>query len=143
MEILPGKGWGKVRFGMKEKQVAELLGAPDEIDSDQEDELDYHHYDSQALSLTFDGTEEGKLSTLVIADGESTLFGEDIFTLTLDEIKSLLKAQGCKSLSVEGDDEKVLEAEELEMLFWFENDELMELQWGPFFADEDQILWPV
>lgn len=127
---------------MKEKQIKELLGAPDEIDSDQEDELDYHHYDSQVLSLTFDGTEGGRLSTLVIADGESTLFGEDIFTMTLDEIKSLLKSHGCKSLSVEGEEEKVLEAEEIEMLFWFENDELMEVQWGPFFADEEQILWP-
>jgi len=128
---------------MKEKQVTELLGAPDERDCDHEEELAYHHYDSIALSLTFDGTEEGKLSTIVIADGESTLFGEDLFTMTLEEIKTILKSQGCKSLSVEGEDEKVLEAEELEMLFWFENDELMEVQWGPFFADEDQILWPI
>ena len=143
MEILPGKGWGQIKFGMRQNAVNQILGAPDEIENDKEDELAYHHYDELTLSLTYDGTEDDRLSTIIIADGASTLFGEDLFTLSLDEIKTLLKAQGCKGLSVEGEDEdKVLEAEELEMIFWFENDELMEVQWGPFFADEDQILWP-
>jgi len=143
MEILPGKGWDKLKFGMTEKDLEKILGPPDEMDRDTEDQLNYHHYDDLTASFTFDGTEGGKLSTIVVADGKSTLFGEDVFVLSIDEIKRLLKNQGCKSISVEGEGEKVLEAEELEMIFWFENDELMEVQWGPFFADEEQILWPV
>jgi len=142
MEILPGKGWGKVKFGMNEKDLEKILGAPDEIEADEKDQLSYHHYDDITASFTFDGSEDGKLSTIVVADGKSTLFGEDIFVLSPDRIKQILKGQGCKGISVEGDVEKVMEAEELEMIFWFENDELMEIQWGPFFADEDQILWP-
>lgn len=142
MEILPGKGWSQIRFGMKRSDVEKLIGKPDEIELDSEDQLEYLHYDEAVASLTFDGTEDGKLSTIVIADGDSTLFNEPVFEMDPESIKKLLKTNGCKNISIEGENDKVLEAEELEMLFWFEKDELMEVQWGPFFADEDQIIWP-
>lgn len=144
MKIIPGTGIDKITFGMKQSEVIEILGEPDEIEEvDQDDNIQFVHYDEAALSFSFDGHESWKLTTIVAAHEDSTLFSKKIFDLSLAELESELKKNGSKHNVVEeNEDQASIESEDLEMIFWFENGELMEIQWGPFFADENHIVWP-
>lgn len=146
--IYPGKGLGELRFGHSRAHAIKILGEPDEREAGEDgDELEYFHYDDLALSLTFDGMEDWKLTTIICAHEDLKLFKEPVFDLDADTLIKILKAEKVKDierveLSDDGIDSESVEAGDLEMLFWYEGSELMEVQWGPYFADEDEIIWP-
>ncbi len=145
-EIKPGTGYGKIKFGASMDDIEARLGKPSEIERD-EDQLTYWHYDDEILSLTFDGTEGWKLSSLLAGDLGMKLFDQDLDELSQEGLKALLKENGAKNVTsqdeiVDGATIDTIEAEDLEMIFWFENGDLTEVQWGPFFNDEDSIMWP-
>lgn len=147
-EIHPGKGIGELRFGHSREKVIDILGEPDEREvGDDGDELEYFHYDDLALSLTFDGVEDWKLATIICAHEDLKLYEEPVFDLDADTLIKILKSKGEKNvdrveLSDDGIDMESVEAGDLEMLFWYEGSTMMEVQWGPLFADEDEIIWP-
>ncbi len=146
--ILPGEGFGSLRFGMNRFQVRAALGEPDEIERDEESEdLEYWHYDELDLSLTFDELEEWRLTTIVSADDEIELFGVLIKALNREELLDILKKHGASEIHTEvvesGEESlEIVEAEEFEMLIWLEGGAITEVQWGPYFSDEDTINWP-
>ncbi|HKL03576.1 MAG TPA: hypothetical protein VJ911_07865, partial [Cryomorphaceae bacterium] len=85
---------------------------------------------------------------IVCAHEDLKLFRESVFDLDADTLIKILKAEGGKNierveLSDDGIDSESVEAGDLEMLFWYEGSELMEVQWGPYFADEEEIIWAV
>lgn len=145
-EILPGQGIGEIKFGSSFQQVKKILGEPDEMEESEEPEkLKYYHYDELALSLSFDGYEDWRLTTIVGAHESLKLYGYDIFGLSPDELYKVLKNKGSKNISRQKDESQnseTIESEDFEMMFWFEKGELMEVQWGPLFSDEDAIAWP-
>lgn len=146
--ILPGEGFGPLRFGMNRFQVRATLGEPNEIERDEESEdLEYWHYDELDLSLTFDELEDWRLTTIVSADEELELFGVLLKALNREELLAILKKHGAAEINTEvvesGDESlEIIEAEEFEMLIWLEAGAITEVQWGPYFSDEDTIQWP-
>ncbi len=146
--ILPGRGLGELIFGMTRSDVKKLLGEADEIEAGEEnDDLEYWHYDDLEISLVFDATEHNKLSTIVCANQTMTLYGEKLADMSKDNLVGLLKRKGHKALTFTEDfDEDVhletIEADDIEMLFWLREGGLTEVQFGPFFVDEGTISWP-
>ncbi len=145
--IIPGVGYGDIKFGMTREDAENILGSPTEIEKHDEDEMEFWHYDEALISLTFDGTEDWRLSALVAGDMGMTIFNSEIDELNKHDMTNLLKFNGNKNLGfeeaeVDGIKLHTIEADDLEMIFWFEGDELTEVQWGPYFADEETIAWP-
>lgn len=152
--IQPGEGLGDIKFGMSREALKRILGEPDEIESTVNDEDDTDiteswHYDNIEVSVSFEKIEGWKLCTIAVSAPEATLKGHKIIGLSKSELTDILKSMGIKNLvledwsSDESPDYVSLTSEEQEIVFWLEDDEVMDIQWGPLFIDEDTIKWPM
>lgn len=152
-EIKPGTGYGNIFFGMSREQLKNLLGEPDEIEStphddEEEDVTESWHYDELEISVSFEKTEDWKLCTVAVSTADATLHGEHPVGMDEASLSALLAKLDVKNplkedwSSADAPDYKAITAEELEMVFWLEDGEVMDIQWGPFFIDEDTIRWP-
>ena len=146
--ITPGQGISKLKFGLSKSQVEDLLGEPDEIEPiEDEDGLEYWHYDTMGMSLVFDPIENMRLTTIVSAHEDVSLFGEKIINMGRDRLIELLHKKGMKDLFFTEDFEdgsriETVESIEKEMLCWLSDGQVTEVQFGPFFVDEDTVSWP-
>lgn len=152
-EIKPGYGLGVLKFGMKRSEVKLLLGEPSFVDkyshSDSSNDLtESWEYDDLDLSLSFDEEEQWKLTMISVSSEfyeleEKSLIGKSEVE-TLKELAHFdedeLYLEDCSE--VEGENHKVIEIEDKSINFWFIDGVLDEIQWSPFFIDDDTIDWP-
>ena len=152
-DIRMGEGLGTLRFGITRNHVQEMLGAPTEkekyalSDDEDDDDSEAWHYDELSLSLSFDELHDWRLSSIAVSSEDYTLEGIPLIGKSREEVlEEFRKRQWGEP---EEDDEDIEDSPEhtlvhipkASMSLWFENDELTEIQWGPFFKN-DEILWP-
>ena len=144
-EIKIGLGLGNIRFGSSKEAVKKILGEPNEIDQvdvpidEEEISIEQWHYDNLELSLSFDDNEDELLDTFAVSSPEYTLNGIALIGKSIIEIDNILvdlMLGDCEkdNLSDDEDNTHVYSFHDSNMNFWFEDDELSEIQWGP---DED------
>ena len=151
-EIKPGYGLGVLKFGMKRSEVKLILGEPSFVDeyshSDSANDLtESWEYEDLALSLSFDEEEKWKLTMMSVSSGFYELNGKSLVgkseVVALEELTGFDEELGLEDCSeIEGDDHKVVEVDEKSINFWFIDGVLDEIQWSPFFVDDDTIQWP-
>ena len=152
-EIKPGYGLGNLKFGMSRAEVKLMLGEPSFIDkyshSDSADDLtESWEYDDLGLSISFDEDENWKLIMISINSDFYVLNGVSLIGLKEKELLAKLEAMNLGDLDLEdcsdlgSDEQKVIEVEEKAINFWLIDDALDEIQWSPFFIDDDTIDWP-
>lgn len=152
IEIEPGKGFGKVLFGMTREQIREILGAPDEIENDNEggEKTEHWHYDQHEISALFSETDNWRLLSFAVSNPDCTIEGEKLIGLKETELQDALERIGITEeleyedlSSDEFPDHIMVYCDELGMNFWLDNGIVSEIQWGPMMKDEDTIDWPV
>jgi hypothetical protein len=152
-EIKPGYGLGNLKFGMSRAEVKLMLGEPSFIDkyshSDSADDLtESWEYDDLGLSISFDEDENWKLIMISINSDFYELNEVSLIGLKEKELLAKLEAMNLGDLDLEdcsdlgSDEQKVIEVEEKAINFWLIDDALDEIQWSPFFIDDDTIDWP-
>jgi len=152
-EIKPGYGLGVLKFGMSRAEVKLMLGEPSFIDkyshSDSANDLtESWEYDQLELSLSFDEEENWKLTMISITADFYELGGKSFVGLPEDKLVEELNQLEFKDLDLEdcseqdGQNHKVIEIEDKSINFWFIDGVLDEIQWSPFFIDDDTIDWP-
>lgn len=152
-EILPGIGLGELKFGLNRDQVKGMLGEPDEIEmyrygDSEKDGTESWHYDELDLSIAFDEEEDWRLVTIAVSSEFFEYAGNKVINLTKKEVLSMLESLEIEDLEEEDMSEteevkyELITSEELSINFWFEDDVLSEIQWGPQFLDDDTINWP-
>jgi len=152
-EIKPGYGLGVLKFGMSRAEVKLMLGEPSFIDkyshSDSANDLtESWEYDQLGLSLSFDEEENWKLTMISVTADFYELGGKSFVGLSEDKSVQELNVLKFKDLDLEdcseqdGQDHKVIEIENKSINFWFIDGVLDEIQWSPFFIDDDTIDWP-
>ncbi|MEQ8903794.1 hypothetical protein [Ekhidna sp.] len=153
IDILPGVGLGKLKFGMNRDEVKSILGEPDhqeithysEDESDQSDAWEYHPL---RLDLSFEEAEDWRLTILSVSSEDYLFKGSSLIGLSQDELMDELEMLGVKDLEIEdmsSEDhpaQTMIASESFGMNFWLHKDILEEIQWGPLFADEQTIKWP-
>lgn len=153
IEIIPGEGLGKLKFGMSREEVKAILGEPDHQEvthygddiSDQSDAWEYH---TLRLDLSFEEAEDWRLVIISVSSEDYQLKGSSLIGLDMDELMEELDMLGVKDLEIEDlssedhPDQKLISSEELALNFWIHQDILEEIQWGPQFIDDDTIKWP-
>ena len=151
--IEEGQGIGALKFGLKRNTVELILGMPDEKEKysyskDEEDLTESWHYDNLDLSLGFDEEDDWRLVTIAITSTEYNFKGFSPIGLTKDELKNKLDAIGINDLefedwsSIESPSHELLSLDSLGINFWFDENRLSEVQWGPLFIDDETINWP-
>lgn len=152
-EIKLGVGLGEIKFGMTRDQVKAILGEPDDVDqysdSDIEgDSSESWHYDEREISLSFDEDTDWKLVTIAVSSPDYVLNSKKIIGMHKDEFFAWAEKLQLGDYdeedwsSEEIPDHTLISYSEQQVNFWFEADELTEIQWGPLFVDEDTIKWP-
>lgn len=152
IDIKPGEGFGKVLFGMTREQVREILGSPDEIETETEDgeNMEHWHYDQHEMSVLFSGADGWKLLSFAVGNPLCTLEGEKLIGLNETQLHDALERLGISEeleyediSSDEFPDHIMVYCNELAMNFWLDAGILSEIQWGPFMKDDETIDWPV
>ncbi|MEQ6165674.1 MULTISPECIES: hypothetical protein [unclassified Ekhidna] len=153
VEIIPGVGLGKLKFGMSREDVKTILGEPNhqeitsysEDESDQSDAWEYHPL---RLDLSFEEAEDWKLTILSVSSEDYLFKGSSLVGLNQDELMEELELLGVKDLEIEDmssedhPEQLLISSEALGINFWLHKDILEEIQWGPLFEDEHTIKWP-
>ncbi len=149
--IKSGQGLGNLLFGMLRAEVEKLIGPPDEkeINSHSLDIYDNHeswHYDELELSISFSEEENWRLDTISINSPYYLLYDTSLHGKSVLEIRNQLEEWKVKDIEFEDlgeSNQKLLSSEKLGMNFWFDNESLSEIQWGPLLLDNETIAWPV
>jgi hypothetical protein len=152
-EIKPGYGLGPIKFGMTRTEVAAMLGQPDDVDNfsytDSNTELteSWEYYDLE-ISLNFDEDEDWRLVMISVTSDIYRLNGREIIGLTREQLIEQLNELKFSDMnfedysSEESPDHKLIEVDSKSMNFWLEDGIVDEIQWSPFFINDDTIKWP-
>lgn len=151
--IVEGQGLGEVKFGMTRDAVEALLGAPNEKEAfsyteDEQDMTESWHYDELEFSLGFDAVDDWKLTTISVTGTEFTFHNFKPIGLSSEALIQKLEAEGIDDLvqedhsSAEHPDHEVVFSESMGINFWFDENELAEVQWVPHFNDDETVQWP-
>lgn len=153
VEILPGIGLGKLKFGMSREEVKAILGEPNHQEvthygDDETDQSDAWEYHPLRLDLSFEEAEDWKLVIISVSSEDYQLKGSSLIGLNMDELMEELEILNISDLEIEDmssedhPNQKLIGSESLGINFWLHEDILEEVQWGPLFVDENTIKWP-
>jgi hypothetical protein len=156
VEIVPGRGFGPVLFGMTVDEAEAVLGPI--VDSslhDSGEERSLHvAYQDVGVHLFFEEEEGGEFrlySIEVDEDCPCDLFGEPLFPKTRDEVGDLLRRHLTAADLANVEEETDEDAEEIRfevfalgMAFSFDrpSEALTQVGWGVLFDENDEALWP-
>lgn len=134
--IEPLKGYGDLTFDMSLDEVVKTIGKPDKQEEiepveDGDDShivvLDYYDLD---MSLYFEGNSVSNLYNFYTVNEKTTLYGAKIFDLNKDELIELMKQNGHENYIEDTDDGDCVTFEDVNIDFYFEDNELVEVFWG-------------
>lgn len=124
------KGLDDLPFGASKEDVLEVLGEPEEKDEiDLGDEIsEAWHFWKLGISLNFDESDDFNLSSIEVASPEILLFDIPVIGMSRKMIKEFMadKAAGEPVDEAAGG----LSYPEIALDFWFNGDEIAEVQWG-------------
>ena len=154
MEILPGIGMGPIKYGINEPELISILGKPDRIDEQEyvEGTGDWYRelwYSPQNLEFTFNQEDDFRLGLITVSGAGYPLLGKDLFGLSLAQVREFIinatqEAPTFKDHTYLPDEtHHCLEHDGLGILFWFDADQLSEMQCSYLFEnDNETIIWP-
>jgi len=153
--IKPGIGLGKLKFGMAQDEVKDIIGLPNEIEiyqhlpNSKENEISENwHFKDLELSISFSSDDDWRMDTISINSKYYSLWGSIEIGQTMSQVEEILKGLKkdnyiCEDWSnLESPDHKLFEFDDDYFNLWFDNGELSEIQWSPRFINEDEIDWP-
>jgi hypothetical protein len=151
--IKPGSGLGVLKFGMSRDEVKDLLGEPNEIEKYSYNEEDHEyteawHYDPLELSLGFDQVDDWKLTTLSVTSKFYELEKTKLIGLNKEKVMDFLEQMEVDDFELEdwssedNPGHELIVSDKKGLNFWFEDDTLQEIEWGPIWLDEKTFRWP-
>ncbi len=152
--IVLGKGLDNMHFGMLREEIKGILGEPDEIEKIVNEDLDEDnsevwHYDELEISAAFDELEDWRLTSFAVSSPDYTFEGVDLIGLSQQEVLDQIDLMGLGDVTIdevsEGEEvnQQIAFVQEASLNLWFDNGKLSEIQWGPFWdEEEDEVIWP-
>ncbi len=150
-----GTGIGKLKFGMTREEVIPFIGEPNEIEEysaiehGEEGNSITWHYDELELSASFDEDDDWRLIALSVSSKNYLFEDINLIGLSQEEVLQQVEMMGLgeielENFAFEGDGKQVVGSiPEVSLNLWFESGILTEIQWGPYWDDEnDTYLWP-
>jgi len=147
--IIIGEGLDDVKFGMQREEVVKILGEPEDVDifdyEETEEKSEAWHYDTIEISAAFDEAEDWQLVSLAISTQDCQINGHKLIGVEYDKAVKIIESMELGELEYEDvtdeeDDNKQYKqvfAHEANVSFWFDENRLSEIQWGPIWDIED------
>ncbi len=148
-----GRGLGTISFGISKDDLEDILGEPDHIDSFENDdpslgETHVWSYESLKLSFTFEEMDQFKLG-MISTHGDQQILRESIRVgmkkqLVLDTLEGLNMANYAEEdhSNLDNPNHTLVAVDEKSLYLWFDNDVLSEIQWFPYYDEDEEIIWP-
>jgi len=147
--IVPGVGFGSLKFGMSEDEVVDLIGKPDEIEvqeMDDEEAINIYYYDDLGVSMSFDSMEDFRLVEFAFDDSRFTMEKNFFPGMTKELFLEHAKELGDYDMEdVSGEDTDVTELyvfEDKNINVWVKDGVVDTIQIGPFWSDDENVAWP-
>ena len=149
-----GQGLDKLVFGMTREEVREALGETYEKENfnpleDDEGQSEAWHYDELELSASFDEEDDFKLTSLAVSSPSYLFEGINLIGLSQEDVLQQIELMAIGDVeidSISDDDNEsqiVASIADVSLNLWFEDDHLSEIQWGPFWDEEEErYIWP-
>ncbi len=147
--IVPGVGFDNLKFGMSEEEVIELLGKPDEIEvqeMDDDESINIYYYDDLGVSMSFDSMADFRLVEIAFDDSRYTMEKEFFPGMTKELFLQHAEELGdydMEDLTGEGSDvTELCVFEDKNINVWIKDGVVDTIQIGPFWSDDENVLWP-
>lgn len=149
-----GNGLDNLQFGMTREAFKAIMGEPDEVEVIEnedfpEDQSEVWHYDEVELSASFDKLEDWRLTSLAVSSPDYTFEGIDLIGLSQQEVMEQVEIMELGDISIEELSEDEANSQQIATLLdvslnlWFDNGVLSEIQWGPYWdEEEEELIWP-
>jgi len=144
LNIIPKEGLGKLYFGLNIDEIASVLGEPSEVEEISDDD-DFNtlilNYSELGLSIFFEGRDQASLSCLEVDNRNCILFGKKVFSLTEQEIVSLMNENGFSDIDMEDEEwgEHRVSFEDGLIDFYFTDGVLTTINWGVLVNDQGEV----
>ncbi len=149
-DIILGKGILGIKFGMLRNEVEKILGKADDVKqyslSPDEASLTLFYYE-RGLSFTFESIDQNRLSYISVLDERYSIFQFIKVGLSrkmlLDEFADFqLGEPEFKDVgSEEFPTHELIFFPNENLHLWLDNNQISEIQFGPFFEDFKTIVW--
>ena len=152
--ILIGKGMSPLTFGLTKPDVKSLLGEPNEVErfafgGEEDENTEAWHYDELEISLSFDEDEDWVLTGITTSNPAVTLDNVELMGLSKDALQSALKnfdfgeaEEDTLEEDLQNPAMEMLTYPSVNLMFWFDEGEVSEVQWGPIITEDGEYLWP-
>ena len=151
--IIPGVGFGQLKFGMSQDDVEKMLGKPEKIENPDEDGNIVYIYETLGINfLVFDKEDDFRLTTIELNKSSGgVLWNCPIFNQPVHRIEILCEKNGftleydCTvTFDTAGECfESAYHVNAIQCDFYMdESDRLKTLCFGVIFNDDDEIIWP-
>ncbi len=151
IEIIPHYGFGKVKFGLNQKECEAILGAPsdsytEKIDGTEEVVTDYENL---GLDLSFSEADNYRLGTISVYAEDTILLDQEFIGLTEEELLELAPKAGIDDLELEDDFDDISSkdyySDKYSLSFWVIEGEVDSITVFPAVDPEDlgSPKWPI
>jgi len=145
-----------IDFGMTRRQVRKVLGRPNEKDylpaeNPEDGVTEVWHYDDLEMSVTFDETENWKLTTFAVSSPDFLFEGVNLIGLSVEEVMEQIDFMDLGDMiimDVNDEDDDIDVETQVGTIFhsgvnlWFVNGITTEIQWGKIWEEEYEIEKP-
>jgi len=146
LDIKPKVGFGEIDFGFTIEEVVAIIGDAEDIEDIQEDE-DFNtvimNYWNLGLSVFIEGrgAEKSIVSCFETDNANAKLFGELVFKMNEKQVTTLMKSNGFSDIEteIEENGEYRLSFEDGMIDFFFEDKELIAVNWGVLVDEHGEI----
>lgn len=144
MKLKPGIGIGDVKFGMTQEEVVKILGEPDRIRDDSEDENKlYLEYNEHKLRLTIYVDEEARLGYMMCSNPALTFNEEKIIDRKIEDAYNHVFSELVQNwLQEEYDTFYSYGDEEYWITLNVEYGRILALELGVPFNEDEEYQWP-
>lgn len=144
LEIKPKEGYGEIPFGVESSLVIDYLGEAEEIENIEDEDVFntiIMNYWERGVTVFMEGYEKSVVACFETENPESTLFGERIFDMDEVQITQLMSSRGYEVAETETDEsgEKRLGYDDAMLDFFFEEGELVAVNWGVLINEKGDI----
>jgi len=148
-----GRGIEEITFGVSKDELQNVLGEPDHVDSFENEtpnlgETHVWSYEKLQLSFTFEEIDQFKLGMIsthgdqqVLRDSIRVGMNKQLVLDTLEELNMTNYAEEDHS-TLENPNHSLVAVDDKSLYLWFDNDSLSEIQWFPYYDEDEEIIWP-
>jgi hypothetical protein len=150
-EIKIGKGFDKIKLGMSQDEIKNMLGEPSETEefsyADGDHSISYY-YNDQGFEFTFESDNDYKLSYLAVHSPKFHLQDKIRIGMSKDDLMKSIQDLDLSQPEKEDLSDEDLPNQELyafdkeNINLWFVENMLDEIEIGPIWKDDDTPIWP-